>query len=131
MRTRKNYKEPSINKTILMFIEMLNTIKLYHWETREYSVHKATDQLYSDLNDNIDKYVESLLGKKPTRANLNSCKKINLYAFNNFSLFKKQIEKYKNFLIEIDYSPQDSDLVSIRDEILSNLNQFTYLLSFK
>jgi len=131
MKTRKNYKEPSINKTVLMFIEMLNTVKLYHWQTYQYSVHKASDDLYKELNDNIDRYVESLLGKKPTRPHLSSCKKITLYAFDNFSLFKKQIEKYKNFLINIDYSPQDSDLVSIRDEILSNLNQFTYLLSLK
>lgn len=131
MSTRKSRKEPSINKTVLMFIEMLNTVKLFHWETSSYPVHKASDQLYSELNVNIDKYVESLLGKKPTRANLSSCKKINLYAFNDINQFKKQIEKYKNFLININYSQQDSDLVSIRDEILSNLNQFTYLLSFK
>ena len=32
-------------------------IKLFHWKTHSYSTHKATDELYSKLNDDIDKFV--------------------------------------------------------------------------
>ena len=36
------------------FLEMLNMVKLYHWKTRSYSQHKATDELYDRLNKHID-----------------------------------------------------------------------------
>ena len=48
-----NYKE-QIVKTFLQF---LITIKLYHWNTSSYSTHKATDDLYSKLNEGIDSFV--------------------------------------------------------------------------
>ena len=43
------------------FLEMLNTIKLFHWKTYSYATHKATDDLYAKLGDNIDKFIEFLL----------------------------------------------------------------------
>ena len=47
-KTLKKYKiEPTINK----MLEMLLIIKMYHWKTNRYSSHKATDELYSDLNN--------------------------------------------------------------------------------
>jgi hypothetical protein len=48
----------------------------------------------------------------------------------------KQTNKYKQFLIDMNKDAglnitNNSDLLNIRDELLSNLNQFTYLLTFK
>ena len=126
----KNKKFINQDKMILFFIEILNMVKVYHWQTFSYSTHKATDQLYEELNENIDKYVEVMLGKIPSRPNLPS-KNIFLRTFTNISSFLKEIEKSKKFLINIHYGPENSDLLNIRDEILGNLNQFTYLLSFK
>jgi len=129
-KTMKNKKFMNQDKIILLFIELLNMIKIYHWQTSNYATHKATDQLYEELNNNIDKYVEIMLGKLPSRPNLSS-KNILLRSFTNVSSFLKQIEKYKKYFIQLKYSHEHSDLSNIRDEILGNLNQFTYLLSFK
>lgn len=129
-KTMKNKKFINQDKMILFFIELLNMVKLYHWQTYSYSTHKATDQLFDDLNDNVDKYVEVMLGKLPSRPNLH-LKSIPLRSFTNISSFLKEIDKCKKFLIQIHYSSENSDLLNIRDEILGNLNQFTYLLSFK
>ena len=54
----------------------------------------------------------------------------------NINDFKNEISKYKNFLINMSKDSElntssNSDLMNIRDEILGNLNQFTYLLTFK
>ena len=46
-----------------MFLQMLNTIKLYHWKISNYAEHKATDELYANRNTNIDTFVEGVLGK--------------------------------------------------------------------
>jgi len=59
---------------VAMFLQMLNTVKLYHWKTYSYAQHKATDELYSKLNENIDSFVEIMLGKTGSRVNL-TCQK--------------------------------------------------------
>ena len=47
---------------ILHFLEFQNMIKLYHWMTLSYARHKASDQLFSELSENIDKFVETYIG---------------------------------------------------------------------
>ena len=114
------------------FILMLNTIKLYHWKTRSYSQHKATDELYQKLNENIDKFVEILLGKDESRVKMLD-KQIDLVDLESTTDIKEKIHEYREFLIELTgkLNPRsDSDLLNVRDEILGDLNQFLYLLSF-
>jgi DNA-binding ferritin-like protein len=137
VKTRKNSSptnQYTQQKIVMMFLQMLNTVKLYHWKTYNYSQHKATDKLYSDLNDNIDTFVETMLGKTGDRVNLTAQKTIPLFDFTNLIDFTKEIEKYKKFLINMNIDAgvnitNNSDLFNIRDEILGNLNQFTYLLT--
>jgi DNA-binding ferritin-like protein len=113
---------------------MLNTVKLYHWKTSNYAEHKATDELYTNLNLNVDTFVEVMLGKTGSRVNLTGQKSIPLLDYTNVEDFKKEIERYKMFLngMSADGSLNaNTALMNIRDELLSNLNQFTYLLTFK
>lgn len=138
-KTLKNTGNKKIYKdTVYCFLEMLNTIKLYHWKTTDYSTHKATDQLYSDLNEKIDEFVEVLLGKNDaagkTRSMILNIKSISVRSFNNNNELKREIEKYKSFLISFTNNAQmkkqyNTDLLAIRDEILALLNQFLYLLT--
>jgi hypothetical protein len=134
--TRKIYKS-STNKyspanLVLMFMQMLNTVKLYHWKTTSHSQHKATDELYSNLNSSIDSFVEIMLGKDGSRVNLTNVKSIPLHDYIDLSDFKKEVEIYKEYLINLQVNTKkDTDLLNVRDEILGHLNQFTYLLTFK
>ena len=135
-RRRATHHSPSPRNTqaqiVTMFLQMLNTVKLYHWKTTSYAQHKATDELYANLNTNIDTFVEIMLGKTGARVNLTGHKSIPLLDYTNAGDFKKEINKYKEFLININVSAtNNSDLLNVRDEILGNLNQFTYLLTFK
>ncbi len=119
---------------VTMFLQMLNTVKLYHWKTSNYAEHKATDELYTNLNLNVDTFVEVMLGKTGSRVNLTGQKSIPLLDFTNVDDFKKEIERYKLFLNGMSNDNTlntNTDLMNIRDELLSNLNQFTYLLTFK
>ena len=121
---------------VSMFLQMLNTVKLYHWKTTSYAQHKATDELYSKLNESIDTFVETMLGKTGSRVNLTSTKSIALLDYTELSGFKKEVEMYKDFLINMGAdtflkTAVNTDLLNIRDEILGHLNQFTYLLTFK
>ena len=127
------YTHPYI---VSMFLQMLNTVKLYHWKTSSYAQHKATDELYSNLNTNIDTFVEIMLGKTGGRVNLTGQKTLPLLDYTNVNDFKAEVSKYKIFLINMTADAglnitNNSDLLNVRDELLGNLNQFTYLLTFK
>ena len=139
-KTRRVNSSPTNKYTqqqiVIMFLQMLNTVKLYHWKTSSYAQHKATDELYTNLNANIDTFVETMLGKTGGRVNLTGQKTLRLLDYTNLGDFKKEVDKYKQFLIEMNKDvglniTNNSDLLNIRDEILGNLNQFTYLLTFK
>ena len=93
-----------------------------------YSEHKATDELYGELNDKIDTFVEILMGKNGKRINL--VKKSLANDLNNSSNLKKYIEKTKEYFIGMNgdanlSSSKNSDLLNVRDEILGSLNKFT------
>lgn len=123
------YSQPNM---VTMFLQMLNTVKLYHWKTSSYAQHKATDELYSNLNSTIDTFVEIMLGKTGGRVNLTGTKTIPLLDYTDVSGFKREVEMYKDYLIGLQVDGhRDTDLLNVRDEILGHLNQFTYLLTFK
>jgi DNA-binding ferritin-like protein len=118
------------------FLEMLIMVKLYHWKTSSYATHKATDELYTTLNANIDKFIEVLLGKAGNRINLMGHKNIHLIDLNSPERLRAEINSFKSYLVSITNSHaiklmSNTDLLNIRDEILGNLNQFLYLLTFK
>jgi hypothetical protein len=117
---------------VKMFLELLTMVKLYHWKTKSYAQHKATDELYSKLNENIDTFVEILLGKDESRVKMVE-KKLRLLDMATLSDFKSRIYEYRNFLVKMStyfHGKKDSDILNVRDEILGDLNQFLYLLTF-
>ena len=134
--TRNKHNSYSDQSIVTMFLQMLNTVKLYHWKTNSFAQHKATDELYSQLNGSIDTFVETMLGKTGSRVNLTGTHYIPLLDYTDLSNFQKEVEMYKQFLINMNNdvilkSNANTDLMNIRDEILGHLNQFSYLLTFK
>ena len=116
---------------VMMFLRMLNTVKLFHWKTHSFAQHKATDELYSNLNATIDSFVEIMLGKTGGRVNLTGTKSLPLLDCSDVSSFKREVEMYKQYLINMQLNNgENTDLLNTRDEMLGHLNQFTYLLTF-
>lgn len=120
------------------FLYIINQIKLYHWQTLSYARHKATDDLYSELNELIDKFVEVLTGRviietnnKTFRIAINSTK-LKLYDFidtegtNFISIIKDILEKDVNLLKIL---VNNTDLLNIRDEMLAVVNKTSYLFT--
>jgi len=138
--TRSTYHSVNEGKTlqrfereiVVKFLEVLNTVKLYHWKTYRYATHKATDELYSKLNENIDLFVEVLLGKSQDRVNLLHVRNISLKDFSSIDEFKREMVRFKEYLVKLNENNamktmSNTDLYNIRDEILGNVNQFLYL----
>jgi hypothetical protein len=120
----------------VIFFEILLMIKAYHWKTHSYATHKATDELYSKFNGDMDKFIEVLLGKTGSRIDLMNHKMIRLIDLPSQDLLRREIEAFKGYLVNLNnnkalQSMSNTDLYNIRDEILGDLNQFLYLLTFK
>jgi len=116
---------------VVKFLSMLNTVKLYHWNTKSFSQHKATDDLYSELNGHIDKFVEVLLGKKEDRINLLE-QEITLFNKYTTEDFKQKLYEYRDYLTNMETvldPKKNTDLLNIRDEILATINQTIYLFT--
>ena len=138
--TRRNISNtsfPAFQKEItVVFLEMLLMVKLFHWKTTSYSTHKATDELYTKLNSNIDEFIEVLLGKTGLRTDLMSNKNIKLVDLSSVDSLKREVASFKGYLISLNDNTtmkkmSNTDLYNIRDTILGDMNQFLYLLSFK
>jgi hypothetical protein len=138
--TRRNRGSNSLQKfereVVVKFLEVLNMIKLYHWKTHSYAIHKATDDLNKSLHGNVDSFIEVLLGKRGDRVNLTNKKSISLKDYSSVGEFKRELEKFKSYLVGLNNcaalkSMANSDLYNIRDEMLADVNQFLYLLTFK
>ena len=113
------------------FMTMREQIKLYHWQTKVYSRHKATDSVIEELDTNIDKYVEVYMGKygRPKLVTRNNTFKLQNLSEASVVKFVKQCIVYLKTTLVKGLSPQDTDLVNIRDEMLSDLDQLLYLFT--
>lgn len=108
------------------------TVKMFHWNTTVYAIHKATDELYASLNGHVDQFVEVLLGKRSgSRIPVTSRSILSLPTITSLHVIKREVEGYKSFIIGLPLNGrEDTDLANIRDAILGDLNRFLYLLSF-
>jgi DNA-binding ferritin-like protein len=121
------------SEVVAFFMEMLTTIKLYHWKTRSFAQHKATDELHERVEEHVDKFVEVMLGKKKDDRVKMIQKCLRIFDFSKKSDFRDQLIEYREFLIRMSQfldKERDTDLLNIRDEIVGDINQFLYLLSF-
>ena len=115
----------SPNGVVATMTEMLHAVKLHHWRTHDYSVHKATDNLHEALSEQVDSFVEKMLGSKQTRSNLTD---LRMRSYNTLPELKRRVEHYKRYLQGMPAS-FGTDLLNVRDELLGSLNQFSYMLT--
>ena len=105
-------------------------IKLYHWQTGSFARHKATDDLTTSLDTNIDAFVESYMGRygRPTvRGSI---------ALHNFSdsaakAFVSKETKYLQAELPKKIGKDDTDLLNLRDTILGDLTKVSYLFTLQ
>ena len=116
---------------VQFFLIMRNQIKLYHWQTGLYSRHKGTDDIVKALDENIDKYVEVYMGKygRPKMNSRTSTLHLKNFSEKNAVAFVKACIRELIEEVPKGLKKTDTDLVNIRDEMLSDLNQLLYLFT--
>jgi hypothetical protein len=124
-RTRKSSKGGDIVST---FFNMREQIKLYHWQTRSFAEHKATDDLIGKLDTNIDTFVEVYMGRygRPVLKRTLPVKNLTVTGIRGFI---NKSGEWLSFKLPRMVKKTDTDLLNIRDEILADLNQIKYLFT--
>lgn len=115
---------------VKVFFHMSNTIKLYHWQTTNYARHKATCDLFNILQTLIDQFIEVYMGRY-TRPNFSGSLKLTIREISDddaIFVVQDYIDYLKNELPKY-LKSSDTDLLNIRDEILSNMNKTLYLFT--
>lgn len=117
---------------ITALVQIQTQFRMLHWQTDTYASHQAFGGIYGSLNDTIDEFVETCMGKhgRPKfsggyQISGEDIAEMDLDAF---------IEQTCDFLISLTeaFNPQqDSDLLNLRDEMLGDVNKLKYLLTLK
>lgn len=116
---------------IQVMMTLRDQVKVYHWQTESYARHKASDDLTGSLDEKIDQFVETYMGKYG-RPKFTS--RTGVVRFENFhdkdapALLKKAIAWLTHKLPK-HLKSSDTDLLNIRDEIVGELNKTLYLFT--
>ena len=132
--TRKNRSRRTLSTNkkdiTIFFLELLSTIKMYHWNTYDYAAHKATDDVHAKLSGNIDKFMEIFMGATKQRINIGGKTTLSLVDLSKDKMEKCIIGSIR-YLEKLKLPENNTDLYNIRDEMIGDLNQFLYLFTFK
>ena len=124
---------------IIRFLEMLNTIKIYHWSTLSYPTHKATDELHSKMSELVDSFIEIYIGHLSRRGGgagagipvfkRGAASEISFCECKSLDIFCKKLDEYITFMEGLTKRLDGyTDLVNIRDEMVGAVAQTLYLL---
>ena len=126
---------------ILRFLEMLNTIKIYHWSSLSYPTHKATDELHSKMSELVDSFIEIYIGHLSRRGGAGAgipvfkrgaASEVSFCECKSLDIFCKKLDGYITFMEGLTKRLDGyTDLVNIRDEMVGAVAQALYLLRLK
>ena len=127
-KTRRNTTSGGDIVTHLLTIR--NQIKLYHWQTREFARHTATDALTLALDTNIDAFVESYMGRYG-RPKVRGSIKLHNFSESAAKAFVAKETKYLERELPRTIGKGDTDLLNLRDTILGDLTKVLYLFTLQ
>jgi len=107
-----------------------NQIKLYHWQTKQFARHTATDALTTALDLNIDAFVESYMGRYG-RPMVSGSIKLHNFSESAAKSFVAKESKYLETELPKKIGKNDTDLLNLRDTILGELTKVSYLFTLQ
>jgi hypothetical protein len=114
---------------IQYMLGILSQIKLYHWQTRVYARHIATDTTLAKLEEKIDSFVEVYIGKygRPRLTGKNASITLhNLTEAGAVRMINAAIKYVKGIHKQVQ---TQTDLINILDDMLRELGQLIYLFT--
>ena len=122
----------SLSSKINVFLGLQSQMKINHWQTKKYRRHEAFGEFYDNMDELIDHFIEVYMGKYGRFVLNDKEKTLPLYNLSELNL-KGLLETVKNFLIIMgdELDEKDTDLLSIRDDMIAEVDKLNYLLTLK
>jgi len=116
----------------LKLMQIQSQFKFLHWQTFGDAKHKAYGEIYDALGENIDTFVEAMMGKYG-RVQFDPEFSIMFQDISvlNVTDFMDGITEFLVGMSEELDPKYDTDLLNIRDEMLADINQTKYRLTLK
>ena len=116
----------------LKLIQIQTQFKFLHWQTYGDAKHKAYGKIYDSLGDNIDNFVEIMMGKMG-RVEFEPEFSIMFQDIKTLSIqnFLDGITEFLVSMVDQLDARYDTDLLNIKDEMLGDINQLKYRLTLK
>ena len=127
--SRSEEKGSDSGEIIKVLFRFRQQLHIYHWQTKSYARHKASDQLLGELTDFIDEFMETYFGKYG-RVNFSKDISLNLGNMNDakgLEFLDEMIAYFTNELPKYLNPNTDTDLLNLKDTILGKTNQVKYL----
>ena len=122
-----------LSSNVQFLVEKQTQFRILHWQTKGYARHKAFGEIYANLDDLIDTFVETAMGKQGRFVLMDSDKTISLVNLKELDIVSF-LQEIKTYLIDITNdvdASKDTDLLNIRDEMLGEINKLAYLLTLE
>jgi len=109
------------------FLSLLGQIKIYHWTTMSFPIHKALDELHSTLSDNIDEIMEIYIGKfnRQPIEKFEITMNANTYADDVINYLENQREIIRG--IRNKHFKTTSEIQNLFDNMLGSISKTIYL----
>jgi hypothetical protein len=116
---------------IHFFLQLRDQIKLYHWQTRVYARHIATDQILEKLEKHMDSFVEVYIGKygRPRVTGKNAEITVHNMTEAGASRMLQAALRYLQGPLTRSLKEGDYDLFALRDNLVEDMNQLAYLFT--
>jgi DNA-binding ferritin-like protein len=129
----------SLSEIICKIMQTRDILQIYHWNTKSYARHKASDDLVQGLTSHMDKFVEVYMGINKNE-NITVNKKLTLKSYNDSQIANCLIDLL-NYLEDLTLESRDrtylrksktrvtSDLLNIRDDMMNEIHKTLYLFT--
>ena len=114
-----------------VFLNFRNLLKIYHWKTKSYARHIASDNLVKGIDGLIDQFMEVYFGKYEVNAKKLTRMKTTFELGDDDAFVDKELAFFKDIVIPemkaLLKPDADADLYNILDEMSALVNQTIYL----
>ena len=118
-----------MDEICIAFLQFRDNIKLFHFQTKSYAAHKASDVLEVKFSALLDRFMEVLQGSYNMRVGISR-------AVIHLDNHTRNIESYAASMVQYiasistDLAVRHDDLVNILADMSAEIEQFIYLLTF-
>jgi hypothetical protein len=120
----------TIGQITYFFLKLRNYMKVFHWQTKSYAQHIASDNFVTEFDKLTDTFIETIQGSKNKRLSLETT--LTLKNMNSKNIIKV-LYSFRKFLKYdlLKIIKSDTDLINIRDDMIHLINKTLYLFTLQ